>query len=128
MKHDLARAQRKHDEGRGAAERARLELREAREHLAKALEEKEEWRELAAAPAAVDKLGRASAKEHELRRLIAKLTFSLQEKDMQLDAQRQTNRALSDALAKHDAKAGASRGGARRRTPPARPPDAPGRS
>ncbi|KAH8063377.1 serine-type exopeptidase [Aureococcus anophagefferens] len=105
------------DEGLGCRV---VDLR-ARDHLARALEEKEEWRELAAAPAAVDKLGKASAKEHELRRLIAKLTFSLQEKDMQLDAQRQTNRALSDALAKHDAKAGASRGGARRRTPPARP-------
>ena len=41
-------------------------------------------------------------KEAELRQLVARLTASLQERDMQLDAQRQTSRALSLQLAERD--------------------------
>ena len=84
---------------------ARQQLRDARAQADSALAAKDEWRELATAPAAVDKIAKASAKENELRRLIAKLTFALQEKDMQLDAQRLTNRALSTQLEKAERKA-----------------------
>ncbi|KAJ8603995.1 hypothetical protein CTAYLR_003383 [Chrysophaeum taylorii] len=98
LKHDLGRVTRESDKQRCATQRLRMTLTEAIDDRDRALAAKEEWREVASFPSTVDKIDKASAKENELRRIISKLTFSLQEKDMQLDTQRATAKALQQEL------------------------------
>lgn len=116
LKQDLGRMTRESEKQRCSTRQLRMSLTEAIDDRDKAIAAKEEWREVASLPGSIDKLDKASAKEHErvfldmlprcnpmhasrLRRIIAKLTFSLQEKDIQLDAQRATARALQRELA-----------------------------
>lgn len=115
LKQDLGRMTRESEKQRCSTRQLRMSLTEAIDDRDKAIAAKEEWREVASLPGSIDKLDKASAKENErvcleilrldllhvsrLRRIISKLTFSLQEKDIQLDAQRATARALQRELA-----------------------------
>lgn len=98
LKHDLGKTTRESEKQRLASQRLRMTLTEAIDDRDRAIAAKDEWREIVSQTNSVDKLDKASAKEHELRRIISKLTFSLQEKDIQLDAQRATAKALQTEL------------------------------